>query len=428
MTIRNTEAERYLVGCVLHHRSALVYTMSKVPAKFFSHEAYRAMYAAICAIEERNELPELPVVMEQLKRQGGLDIVGGQEGLDDYYSNWVPSGSADRNIDIITRAHYQQKLIDAMRTSLSSLQSQPAGSVDELQTHIAVLDEELRRDSTENSEMVDYRDCDTESTEQRGLLTGYEELDNHIDIRPGMVVAVYGDSGHKKTTFAMNMISRWAKTEKIAVYNYEQGSHEIAKMVNEADPQSDIPRGNLWISPNPPPLEILPLQAKAIKVRKGLDGIVVDYLQTVTTTNSKLADDENNFVRCAMRTLRDLARSQNIWVMVVAQMRKAQGDTQEHQLNPAIDRMRGSGEIKMASSIILSTVLPSKLEQDLYNGEATRNMLVVRIKKNRDCLTGDPGEERSFKLYHRLDSRLIREWTSDDGLPDNRLPTTKGRR
>lgn len=422
MNFYNTEAERALLCAAINDRVARVCAMSRVLPKHICDEGHRAIYEALCALERRGASAQPDEIMGELKRNSTLELAGGMQGVYEIACDFPRVAGMDRFIDTVLRGYHQQKLIVAMRHSLASLEEQPAESLDELETHIAVLEEELRRDIPDDSELIDYRDCGVEEKQERGLLTGYADLDKHIDIRPGMVVTVYGDSGHKKTTFTMNMVAQWAKTNKIAVYNYEQRPSEVAKMVREADQYGAIPQGNLWLSPHPPMIEILPMQIKAIKARKGLDGVVVDYLQTVTTGNSKMADDENNLVRCAMRILRDMAISQDIWVVVVAQMRKTQGDTIEHQLNPSIDRMRGSGEIKMASSIVLSTVLPMKVGQEMFGDDSTEQMLVVHIKKNRDCLTGNPGEERAVKLVHQLDNRLITSWHSDAGLPSNRLP------
>lgn len=426
MIYHNVEAEQSIIGVVLNDRTGRAYVMSRLTEQHFSNEEYRAVFKAAWELEEDGVHDIDPSgLADVLKRNGSFDMVGGIRGVMDMCTGFFSAQNAERNVDEILKGVAQHSLVVSMRKALSSLELHPVKNLDELDTHLAVMEEDLRGLSVEKSDVIDYHDCLDGEKLERGLLSGYAELDEHIDVRPGMIVTVYGDSGHKKTTFAMNLVARWAKKSKIAVYNYEQRPSEIARMVNEADLYNDIPKGNLWISPRPPHIENLPMQVKAIKSRVGLDGVVVDYLQTMTTSNNKLAEDETNMVRYAMRVLRDLAIRENMFVIVVAQMRKHQGDTMDHQMNPPLDRMRGSGEIKMASSIVLSTVLPIKLGQDIVNDDHTAQMLLVRIKKNRDCLTGNPGEERAVKLVHQLDGRLITSWHHSAGLPPSRLPTSK---
>ncbi len=148
-------------------------------------------------------------------------------------------------------------------------------------------------------------------------------------------------------------------------------------------------------------------QIKVLKAKSGLDAVFLDYLQDLGTDNLKHYREETPRISYYMHILKDLAMRENFALVIVSQMRKKTGESESHSDNPSMDRLRGSGDIKMASSIVLSIVDPKKTGQSIYDGKTTDNVLLIRIKKNRDCLTGDPGEERCIKVQNVPGSRKI---------------------
>ena len=403
-------AERNILSAAMCDKVSLVLAVEALRTPFFASGVHRAVFAILAELSAKN-IDVTPVeVARELQQQANplLDM----QGVFKLAEGYVVPVELESSIRLVVLRHSQDRLIAEARKMLSALEGNYAESLDELETHLAFLDQGYHREqSAGHSDLVEYQACLAESADkieqQRGLLTGFTELDKHIDLRPGQLMTIYGDTGSKKTTLCMNLVARWAKQKRIAVYNYEQQPIEVARMVSDVDQYAEIPAGNLWISRQPPALEALAAQVKAIKIKRGLDGIVVDYIQTIPALTKSLAENENEFIRYAMRNLRDLAQRESIWIIIVAQMRKSQTDIQDHLLNPTLDKMRGSGEIKMASSIILSTVLPWKCGVKNLDSLDTEFILHVRIKKNRDCLTGNPGEEKEVKLIHQHDNRLI---------------------
>ena len=417
-------AERRVLVASMQDKVALVLAAERLRPDHFKATDHRGVFDALVSLSE-GDLAFGPAeiidkVVDRLKGSQNQCMLNPLEvwewSLGD--GNFVPPGEHERNIDLLIRRYQQDGLINGVRKMLAALELGPAESLDDLDTHLGVLESEYKKDEpTGRSDMVEYTEClatiKSEPEQQRGLLTGFAELDKHIDLLPGKVMTVYGDTGSKKTTLVMNFMARWAQTEKIAVYNYEQTPKEMARMVSDCDPSQRIPTGNLWISPNPPPIESLSAQVRAIKLKRGLDGIVLDYIQTIPSASQRLEENEVSLICFIMKSMLNLARRESIWVVLVAQMRKSQSDSQELSLNPILDRMRGSGEIKNASSIVLSTVLPMKCGLQVVDGINTANLMCVRIKKNRDCLTGNPGEEREIRLIHQLNNRLITSFNED---------------
>jgi len=407
------KAEKRLICACIEDKAPFILATEKLSPENINSEMVRRIFSALIALDKQGEEFGPANLIDYMRRTPAVAIFDTNDiwrlGIEE---GFISPAEAELNIELIARRCQQEKLMDTIHQKLTGLESRYAESVDELDECVAEIESKYREGKGDNNaDLLEYQDCISQMwdgpKETRGLLCGYKELDRHVDLRPGQIMTIYGDTASKKTTLAMNFIARWAREKQVAVYNYEQKPKEIAKMVLDCDLRLEIPKGNLWISPDPPPIEALASQVRAIKLRRGLDGIVLDYIQTIPATTRNLAEDENNLVRFIMRSMRDLSQRESIWVVIIAQMRKSQADTMEHSLNPSLDKMRGSGEIKMASSIILSVVLPWKCGMRTIDGQTTENLMHVRIKKNRDCLTGNPGEEKEVRLIHQPGNRLI---------------------
>ena len=410
--IARDEAERAITCACMQDRAALVLAAERLTPEHFKSAFYGGIYGALIELQQKGGGFGPADVIEYLERnkiQVAIDSNDILRAAADM--GYVSPFEWESDIDLLVRRQKQDDFTKAVRKTLVSLEGGYVESLEDFEMHLAFLESEYRRGLVVGSDLIEHTDCLAraagEPLVERGLLTGYLDIDRHIDLRPGQIMTIYGDTASKKTTLVMNFVSRWARDKKIAVYNYEQKPIEIARMVADCDKLKAIPKGNLWYHPTPPPIEALPSQVRARKLKYGLDGIVLDYIQTIPAKTRNLAEDENNLVRFIMRSMRDLAQQESIWIVIIAQMRKSQTDTMEHQLNPSLDKMRGSGEIKMASSIILSVVLPWKCEVPAIDNMTTENLMHVRIKKNRDCLTGNPGEEKVIKLVHSPNNRLI---------------------
>ena len=405
----NLEAEKEILGAMLTDGEVAVYAQTLVNEHCFYSSNHRAVFKSIAELTKKSIPVELPTVVDELKKMGRFDEVGGLPYLYEI-SNWAPVASVEASCKIISRDARQRKLVQLLNKNLSELAVVPVENIEELESRLAIVEKELREGLPEQTKILNYNNLVKQmietGMEKRGLLTGHPDLDLHIDLRPGQLLVIYGDTGHKKTTLALNFAMNWSRKAKVIFYSTEQRPKALAKIAHDIEGETPtIEDENLLFADNTPTIEALIPQVRMLKARNGLGVVFVDYLQDLNTDNLKHYRDETPRISYFIQLLKDLALRENLALVVVSQMRKREGE--QISINPPLDRMRGSGDIKMCASIILSVVDLKKCGVQTYDNLSTENMLLIRIKKNRDCLTGNPGEERAIKVYNEPGSRKI---------------------
>ena len=407
----NLEAESHVLGAMLTDGEVAVYAQTLVNEHCFYSSNHRAVFKSIAELTKKSISVELPTIVDELKRAGKFDEIGGLPYLCEI-SNWAPVASVEASCKIVSRDARQRKLVQLLNKNLSELAVVPVENIEELESRLAIIEKESRVGLPEQAKILNYNDLVKHmfetGTEKRGLLTGNPDLDRHVDLRPGQIMVIYGDAAHKKTTLSLNFAVQWAREAKTIFYSTEQRPEALAKIAHDIEGEEPtIKDGNLLFAENTPSIEALIPQVRMLKARSGLDVVFVDYLQDLNTDQLRYYRDETPRISYFIQLLKDLALRESLAVVVISQMRKRTGESDSHSENPSMDRLRGSGDIKMAASIILSIVDPKKAGLSTYDGISTENMLLIRIKKNRDCLTGNPGEERCIKVQNAPGSRKI---------------------
>jgi len=405
----NLEVEKRILGVLISEPIAVDYAQTVLTADCFFEQKHCQIFEAVVNLSKKSIPVDIISLSDELKKMGVFEEIGGLPYIYEIGS-YVPPARFEHYCKIIARDAKQRKLIQLLKKNLKELEIVPAENIDELESRLAIIEKELREGLPEQIKILDYNDLVKHKleigTEKRGLLPGQPDLDKHIDLRPGQILTIYGDTGHKKTTLALNFAVNWSRKVKVIFYSTEQKPEALAKIAHEIEGEKPtIEDGNLLFAENTPTIEALIAQVRMLKARNGLDVVFIDYLQDLSTDNLKHYREETPRISYFIQLLKDLVLKENLALVIISQMRKREGE--QLSINPSLDRMRGSGDIKMASSIILSIVNPKKYGIKEYDNLPTENMMLVRIKKNRDCLTGDPGEERVIKVHNEPASRRI---------------------
>jgi len=408
--IFNEEAERGVLSVIMSEENAIHYAQTILGPDSFYISSHRHLFEAVSSLASKSSPIDSGTISDELKRMNVFEEVGGMSFIGEL-TDYIPPVNFENHCRIVARDAKHRRLIGLLDKSSAELSSGPVENEDELVALIAGIEKSLRDSAQVQSKFIDYKKAADELfesvKEERGLLPGHSDLDGHIDLRPGQIMTIFGETGHKKTTLALNFALNWARKVKIVYYSTEQKPKDLVKIVQDIEGEKPlIEEGNLTFVKNIPTIEALVPQVKMLKARHGLDVVFVDYIQDLTTSNLKDYRDETPKISYFVQMLKELVLAENLAMVIISQMRKKTGESVT--INPSIDRMRGSGDIKMASSIILSIVNPLKLGlKKVEHEKVTENMLVLRIKKNRDSLTGHPGEEKAIKVHNEPGSRKI---------------------
>ena len=223
-----------------------------------------------------------------------------------------------------------------------------------------------------------------EESPQDILSTGYATLDEYLGgYTRGMIITVAGDSGHMKTTFAMDAAFRMAEKNpnaKIGIFSKEMLDVDLIKkqisrvcsipinqifaqdydkaLVKEKMSNYEPWANNRIKIINPNSFNGVTDIAK-IQMTHRFDIWILDFIQLLEFSKSAAnASDYNIGVAQNMRDLQSLALMTKSAGIILSQVRK--GVEQRALKKPTISDIEWSGLIKQLSSYILFSYYPNK--------------------------------------------------------------------
>ena len=136
-------------------------------------------------------------------------------------------------------------------------------------------------------------------------------------------------------------------------------------------------------------------KAKALKRRKGLDVLIVDYIGLMSGTDSKVSRAYQ--IEEISRGLKNLAKELGIVVICLAQVNRGAAD--KGNTPPGLHELRDSGAIEQDADVVAFIHRPIMAQPEL--GADWQSYAVLRVAKNRQGRCGDVhlhyiGEQTKF--------------------------------
>jgi len=378
------EAEVSVLGSCLISKDATVIALELLKPDDFYRNAHRVVFEAVQALSGASEPVDAVTVTEWLSRHGRLDEVGGAAALYDltdqvptaanaaYYARIVRDRSLLRRLieagGRVTQLGYEPtddalQAVDRAESIVYELSQ--AGGSGELQPLNALLTE-----SFENLERLSR-----ERSEVTGLATGFDDLDRlTAGLQRQNLVIVAARPSMGKSGLALGIAEYVAiDTRKpVLLFSLEMSQTEIVNRMLSSQARIDSGRlrtgrledahwralgealGRMNDAPlyidDTPSITMLEIRAKArrLKQRVGLELIVVDYLQLMTS--NRRTDNRVQEVAEFSRGLKMLAKELDVPVVALSQLsRQPESRTDKR---PMLSDLRESGSIEQDADIV----------------------------------------------------------------------------
>jgi replicative DNA helicase len=256
-----------------------------------------------------------------------------------------------------------------------------------------------------------------------GIPSGFKELD---DLTSGfqksefIVVAARPSVG--KTALALNIAQNVAINQKLnaVVFSLEMSKEALVQRMLCSEAKIDSQRlrkgllrteewgplttaagklseANIFIDETPGITDMqLRAKARRIQSRHGLDILIVDYLQLMSSIRKK--EGRTQEISEISRSLKALARELSIPVIAISQLSRAV-ETRGRDKRPILSDLRESGAIEQDADVVIFLY-----RDELYNPNTDkRDIAEVIIQKQRNGPTGMV-ELRFFKEYTRFEN------------------------
>lgn len=378
------EAEVSVLGSCLISKDAVAVALEVLKPDDFYRNAHRVVFEAVQALGTASEPVDAVTVTEWLARHGRLDEVGGAAALYDltdqvptaanasYYARIVRDRSLLRRLieagGRVTQLGYEPtddalQAVDRAETIVYELsQAGGSGELQPLNTLLAESFENLERLSREHSEVT-------------GLATGFDDLDRlTAGLQRQNLVIVAARPSMGKSGLALGIAEYVAiDTRKpVLLFSLEMSRTEIVNRMLSSQARIDSGRlrtgrlddahwralgdalGRMNDAPlyidDTPSITMLEIRAKArrLKQRVGLELIVVDYLQLMSS--NRRSDNRVQEVAEFSRGLKMLAKELDVPVVALSQLsRQPESRTDKR---PMLSDLRESGSIEQDADIV----------------------------------------------------------------------------
>lgn len=382
----NADAEKSVLGCMMQDREALSVAFEILCADDFYQPAHREIFDAMHQLNAQGMPIDLVTVDDELSRRGTLEGVGGTGYLVEL-SQFMPSTvNAKAYIQLVDEKSTLRRMIKATGDISASCYEQSDTVADILgAAEKSIFDIVMRRNEGSSLKHIGDVLPDTylkiEQLSQLkgsidGVPMGFVDLDNLLTgLHGGELVIVGARPSMGKSAFGLN-ITGYAGLHagrSVAYFSLEMPNDQLAMRLLCSDARVDmqaVRHGSLhdedWLalSSTLGPLAaaniymddtsgITPSQLRSrcrrLKMERGLDMVVVDYLQLMSADGR--VENRQNEVSEISRNLKSIAKELNVPVVALAQLSRA--GAQRSDKRPILSDLRDSGAIEQDADVIM---------------------------------------------------------------------------
>lgn len=409
------ESERAVLAGVLLDPSRLPAVSERLTAGDFYSERHRTLYQVMIDLQLADMEIDLRTVQARLEQQERLESVGGVAYLASLDLDLPDLARLDTYVELIKERSVRRRLIDACgQITRMSLDGgvEAAEALDQAEKVVLELGEEaIRRGFVPLQEVFHTTLAELEEKPDRvlaGVSTGYVDLDKiTLGFHPGNLVILAARPGVGKTSLALNIAQHVALREdkSVGIFSLEMSREELALRILSAEANVEFHRlrsghlsqthwsrllksvkgmtgKSLYIddTANPSLLEVAS-KTRRLKAEKGLDLVVIDYLQLMEAGGRY--ENRNLEISAITRHFKQLAKELAIPVLCLSQLsRRPEQRGKDHR--PQLSDLRESGSIEQDADLVMFIY-----RDDMYNDESEHpGEAELILSKHRNGQTG----------------------------------------
>lgn len=396
------EAERAVLGGMLLSPGALGDVVEALTphggGAAFYRPAHATIYAALLGLYGRGERADPITAAAELTRRGEIERVGGPGYLHSLVQATPTAANAEYYAQIVTDRAALRRLVEA-GTRITQMGYAAEGEVGEIQdaagaefnSAVSVQEDADSAPIGDDWEaMVDALQELETNGRAMGVPTGFVDLDSVLfGLHPGQMVIVAGRPALGKSTLAVDMARSCAIKHRrpAAFFSLEMSRQEVQHRVMSAEAGIALHHirggtmGNSWdrwaaeqdrvtaaplIIDASPGQTVMQIKAKCRRMqqRGGLDLVVIDYLQLLTT-GGRRAENRQVEVSEMSRALKLMAKELGVPVVVLAQLNR--GPEQRTDKKPMLSDLRESGALEQDADVVILLH-----REDAYDAETPR--------------------------------------------------------
>ena len=411
----STEAEKSVLGSALQSRDALFEILEILDPEDFYSEHHKEVFEAVRELNRRSEPVDILTVSEELSKRNTLSMVGGRAFVASLPAEAPSTVNAEAYAHIIKEKAILRRLIRSSADILDRSYKENGDSQEVLnfaeQEIFNIARAKQKKDYTALGDVllsnIDQIDAMAAvDGKVIGIPTGFKLLDEKTaGMQKSNLIIVAARPAMGKTAFVLNVAQNASLKSgaHILFFSLEMSKEELGMRMLSSDTcielaklkTGDLSRTeweDLYIGidrltaaqiyiDDTPGISLMEMKNKCrrLKSEKGLDMIIVDYLQLMEAK----AESRQQEISKLSRSLKILAKEMDCPVIVLSQLSRAV--EQRTEKKPQLSDLRESGAIEQDADLVMFLY-----RDEYYNPETTDkpNTCEVIIAKHRGGSTG----------------------------------------
>ncbi len=408
-------AEQSLLGAMILDAQAIDEAIEILAPEAFYNQSHSIIYNAIYELYNRNKPVDIITLSDFLGTAGKLEAVGGIPYLSELTDKGIITTNASTHAQIIDEKYTLRQLIKAASGIMENGYSEvDAGELIEIaeQQIFAITQRRSKQGFVHigevlNSSLDRITELFSQSDELTGTTTGLIDLDRTTSgLQKSDLVLLAARPSMGKTALGLNICRNAALKSgaTVAMFSLEMAKEQYIERMIAAEamiPLNNLKTGqledehwsqlvtavaklsdtNIYID-DTAMLTVGEIRSKCrrLKMEKGLDIILIDYLQLMGGTK---AENRQQEISNISRGLKAIAREFECPVLALSQLSRAPEQRSDHR--PMLSDLRESGAIEQDADIVMF------LYRDEYynkNKEEVKNKAELIIAKHRNGETG----------------------------------------
>jgi len=419
----NVEAERMILGVVLLDNLFINQVIERLKPEDFYLFSHRRIFEKMIQLIEQGRGIDPVTLQEELRRSGELESVGGHAYIATLYDGVPRFSNLDSYVRIVKGKSTLRRLINASNQIMAMAfddEEEPEMILDEAERHIlAIAEDRIKEGFVHIGEVAgkQLKVIDEIAGRQQlvtGVATGFRDLDSMTSgLQRGDLIIVAARPSMGKTAFSMNIAQNAALHVQphggkavIGVFSLEMSKESLVQRMLCSQARVDAHRlrtGSLsredWrrlgsavgelsdariFLDDTPGITVLEMRAKARRLlneQKGLDMLIVDYLQLMSGRGR--TESRQQEVSQISRELKMLAKELNVPLIALSQLSRAP-ETRTGQHKPQLSDLRESGSIEQDADVVMFIY-----REEVYKPETEKqNIAEIIIGKQRNGPVG----------------------------------------
>lgn len=385
---QNLDAEINALGCAFLNKEALDKVCEELTSSMFYDEKNAKIFEVLSSLRNKEIAIDITTVTNELEKSGnGLSTVGGYS----YLTEVIDSVATPANINYYINIIFEKFILRTLINKSSNIIEECYDESEDLNTIVENAEKSILEVNSGRmvKEIKPIQEVLVKAQQEleflaknggdvTGVPTGFYDLDKRTTgFHGNELIIIAGRPGMGKSALAINMATNMAVNYKksVALFNLEMSSTQIVNRmlssVGQINSQklrtgkldhTDWKKYNETLSlladtkffiDDTPGITVSEIRSKCRRLKnsdKGLDCIIIDYLQLISSSN-KYSGQRTNEVSEISRDLKKLAMELEVPVIALAQL--SRGVEQREDKRPLMSDLKESGSIEQDADIVM---------------------------------------------------------------------------